>query len=515
MRMNEFKQFLRNYRFQLIVAYMIVLVSFGFMLTNHTISIDEETRLANTGTGLTWITQGRFGIVLLNLLFSPSGDYAPFLWDFLAVSLWFFSGVLSYYILFEQSGFLKNKSAALVIYCAYYATVPLVAGEILAFSMFNLQVAIAMNMTMLAFAFLLQWVLYSKRACLLWAISLLTFAVSVYQAFLCVAATMTVAYLLLAFQNGTVRPFKLLMKALPVFAASILLYSAITFLLSAFIQQGGYLADSYLGWRDERAVFYALFATVANVVRLSFGLTIRDLTIYGGLEIGFASCSLLAFSILRTIRTSTLKGKAACLALTALLFAAPFSLYLILGTHNTAGRMLLGMPIVQGLGIVMLLEELKSKRVHLAALLLAGLLLFLNARNMNTLFYYGSVAYRHDVATAHHILHDIQESGADYHQKPVIFIGKHEMDHVKMVSSGTIGQSFFAWDDGNNGRIADFYNTLGYAFMRPNRAQCSQAAELTKSMNAWPASGSILTTEEMIIVFLSPPTEQWYKVNAT
>ena len=514
MNTKEFIQFLKSRRGSLIVAYFIALAAFGFMLTNHTVSIDEELWLVKTSPDLFWVRQGRFGIALLNLILSPAGDYAPFLWDFLAVSLWFFSGVLSYYILFEQSGVLKRNGAAALIYCAYFPTVPLVAGEILAFSMFNLQVALGMNMAMLAFAFFLDWVLRGRKAGLLWAALLLAFAVSIYQAFLCVFATMTAAYMLLSVPNKGARPFKVLGKAATACAAGVLLYFLIILLLSILAPQSSYLADSYLGWRDPRGVPYALMATVANVVRYSLGLTINGLYVYGGLEISVATCCLLGFALLRIIKGKDFAKKARYLILTGLLIAAPFALYLLLGTHNTSGRMLLGMPIVQGLGIVMLLEELKSRRVRFAALLLCGLMLFLNARNMNTLYYYGSVVYRHDVLTAGQILDDIREASADYHQKTVVFVGKHEMDAVKKVSSGTIGQSFFAWDDGDNTRIANFYNTLGYAFTRPTRAQCRRAAEIAKGMDVWPAKGGILETDDLIVVSLSEPTEMWYSENA-
>jgi len=498
----------------LIVAFVITLSAFGFMLTNHTVSIDEETRLANEGTNWSWATQGRFGIALINLLISPSGDYAPFLWDFLAVVLWFFSGIISCYLLFIKDGILKNKGITILIYCAYCATVPLVAGEILSFSMFNLHVSLAMNMTMIAFALLLDYTENNRISSMIYSSLMLAAAISIYQAMLCVFTVMAAAKALLNLVSKQSGTGLLLIKATAACVVSVLAYALVNALLSLFFWQSSYLSESYLGWLDERGLIYAFAAAVGNVIRYSFGITMRGYTIYGSFAIGVSTLCLIAFCLHRMVHEPKVRAKIGYLMLTGLLVAAPFSMYLLLGTHNTSGRMLLGMPIVQGFGIVMLLNELSGRRTQCAALILAGFLLFLNARNMNMLFYSDSIRYNRDVAIASQIMTDLKNADADYHQKPVIFIGKYAADDIGLVSSGTIGQSFFSWDDGNNRRIIDFLNTLGFAFKQPSPAQCRKAADTASNMAPWPADSSIYIAEDYVAVYLSAPSELWYRVNA-
>ena len=148
-----------EHRQEILLAFMVSLVAFGVMLTCSTIGIDEEKSiLAGEGYG-PWIPQGRFGIQLFNELFTVNGRYVPFLWDFLAVCVWFFSGVTSAFTLLEEDGW-KTGRFELFIFLTYYTTLPFVVGEILSFSMFNLQVSLGMASASLAFAFTARYLKY-------------------------------------------------------------------------------------------------------------------------------------------------------------------------------------------------------------------------------------------------------------------------------------------------------------------------------------------------------------------
>ena len=43
--------------------------------------------------------------------------------------------------------------------------------------------------------------------------------------------------------------------------------------------------------------------------------------------------------------------------------------------------------------------------------------------------------------------------------------------------------------------------------------QIAAALEQTKTMNTWPQEGSIAELKDVIVVYLSEPTEKWYAVN--
>ena len=61
--------------------------------------------------------------------------------------------------------------------------------------------------------------------------------------------------------------------------------------------------------------------------------------------------------------------------------------------------------------------------------------------------------------------------------------------------------------------MEDFLQTRGYAAETADGLQLADALAQTGNMKAWPQEGSIAETEDVIIVYLSEPTEKWYAVN--
>lgn len=88
------KKYIEKNKKAVIVGMIFTFICFGFMLTNFTVSIDEETWILSQKQSVLWLQQGRFGIWLLNLLFTKGGNYAPFLWDVLAIICWNIAGVI-------------------------------------------------------------------------------------------------------------------------------------------------------------------------------------------------------------------------------------------------------------------------------------------------------------------------------------------------------------------------------------------------------------------------------------
>ena len=135
------KEYCKKYQKAILLALLFSLVCFGFMLTNFTVTLDEETWLLGNEESALWLLQGRISIWLFNLLFTQGGNYAPFLWDFCAVILWSISGIIFAYALL---GGRNEKQSHMFIFLAYYSSLPYVVGEILSFSLFNLQIGLAM-----------------------------------------------------------------------------------------------------------------------------------------------------------------------------------------------------------------------------------------------------------------------------------------------------------------------------------------------------------------------------------
>ena len=62
------KEYCKKYQKAILLALLFSLVCFGFMLTNFTVTIDEETWLLGNEESALWLLQGRISIWLFNLL---------------------------------------------------------------------------------------------------------------------------------------------------------------------------------------------------------------------------------------------------------------------------------------------------------------------------------------------------------------------------------------------------------------------------------------------------------------
>lgn len=506
------KEYCKQYQKPILLALLFSLICFGFFLTNHTIGIDEETWILENENSLLWLLQGRFGIQFLNFFLTDYGRFAPFLWDFLSVVIWYMAGVVFSFALFSRKDN-ESKIVPLFFFLAYFSSVPFVEGEIFAFSQFNLQISIGMLACSVSMLLLCGNLERKNRRAYVFAIVLLVFSFSIYQAYICVFVTVVVAYCL----TGFMRKEKNLWKKTGLFSSvcviSIILYYAINLLITFIIGSAGYLSENYIGWFEETSIWKALFLALANIVRVSFGITIYDETIYGGIVIGIITISFIIWGLSRLFAEKTWKRRGLLLFYGVSLVCAPFILYVLLGTYKTHGRMLLAIPLAGAVELWLILTYVKSVFWKQLCIIISSYLLFLNARNMNMLYYEADIVYQYDKELANQVMYDIQREGMDYHKKPVVFIGRKEMDPIPIEEAGTIGGSLFEWDDGNNYRMRDFIQTLGFELLTPNEAQINEALALSGDMEVWPEENGIIESDNVIVVYFSEPTEQWYAVN--
>lgn len=192
-------------------------------------------------------------------------------------------------------------------------------------------------------------------------------------------------------------------------------------------------------------------------------------------------------------------------------------MYILLGTQNLQGRFLLGIPLCQAyfISAALRLTQKRNKFVKKIILLGSIYILFLNARNMNILFYNASIVAEHDKVIANGLMYDIKKNGFDYTSKPIVYIGACPSDYIDIQTTDTVGHSVFQWDGGNPYRIQTFLETEGYLTLLPSADLTQQAyvTYLSADMRPWPNENSIIETENSIIVFFSEPTEQWFWIN--
>lgn len=507
------KKYIEKNKKAVIVGMIFTFICFGFMLTNFTVSIDEETWILSQKQSVLWLQQGRFGIWLLNLLFTKGGNYAPFLWDVLAIICWNIAGVIFSYSLWQENSI---EEWQLGMFLAMYSSIPLVVGEIIAFSMFNFQVCMAMLWVAIAFLYCEKYQVSRKKYQLIIACGFLMAAVAVYQAFIGVYITAVVARQMIKTADETKFSRNDLIKIgthVFVCITGVIAYAIINRVLLGIVGDPGYLTENYIGWHSgnwKKAVVMA----VANIGRVLLAISYKGEYIYGGLVIRSITIAFVLFAIILFFKRKGWKNKLQIFIFSVSLCVAPFTLYLLLATYKTRGRMLLAIPLALGVEFVILLKAVDTKKKMQVLFVVIGCwLLFLNARNMNLLYYYDSVVYTKDCEVAAQLMNRMNEQGIDYKNKPIAFIGMIKQDDLPIKVSGTIGGSFFEWDDGNGTRIRDFLLTRGYKVELADVEKLQKAMEQRAYMNVWPAENSICELDDVIVVYLSEPTGKWHQTN--
>ena len=508
------KTFICKYKKSIVAAIAFSFLCFGFMLTHFSLTIDEESWILASKNLTMWLYQGRYSIWLLELLFTHGGDYAPFLWDFLGILFWNFSGVIFSYVLFEKK---EVDEKLLFVMLAYYGSIPLVLADVLSFTMYSVWIGLAVIAVAVAFLLTIRYIENADKKKLFFSYLLLVYAFGTYQAFICVYVTAIVAACALIFldvspeasedmkesRKNLVRT--IITGALECIAA-VISYWLINFLVGVLIGKEAYL-ENYIGWKDANPLKQFVLS-LANVPRTSLGIGVP-----GAVSVCVVTVLFAIFAIYRFFKVKGLKEKLGVFFFTVALCAAPYSLYIAMVSHNTQGRMLLGIPLVVSVQVYFLWKECSKLWMRRVLAVIMIWTLFINARDMNQYFYYSSIIYDKDCDVAAQIMYDVQKLGADYRTKPIAFIGMLEKDDLDIKELGVLGGSFFSWDGGNNSRITDFLETRGYAVQRPTAEQLREALEKSETMTTWPQEGSVVELDDVIVVNLSKPTETWHTTN--
>lgn len=504
------REFVEKNRKSIILSVLFSLICFGFMLTHFTITIDEESWILSSRNVDMWLYQGRFVIWLFDILFTNGGNYAPFLWDFAGVLLWNLSGIIFAFALLGKT---EVKQWQLFIFLSYYSSLPFVLADVFSFSMYGLQIGLAAVAAAAAFYMTHRYMETGNKLMAAAVFALLIYSFGTYQAFICVYISAVAADCLFHFvwnKRGEIK--RLIVVSAVICLAAIVSYYFINFLIGQIIGTQGYLTDNYMGWTSGNPLKEFAMA-VANIGRVSFAIPYQGVYVNGAMSMRVLTAAFVLYAIWKFFKVKGAKEKLGIFVFSVLLCVAPFSLYIAIATYKTYGRMMLALPLIGAVQLYLISLEIQKRNLRYIMLAVAGYLLFINVRDMNLFFYYSSISYEKDCTTADQLMYDIQRQGMDYKGKPVVFVGMADRKENPTKELGVLGGSMFAWDDGNNTRMVDFIETRGYEIKLADSEQMKRGIEETKGMAVWPQEGSIKELDDLIVVYLSEPTETWYITN--
>lgn len=514
---DEFDSFLKYLSFNKKIVYFIVFMavfSYGFPLTQFTLSIDEEKALFAKSNLSLWSEQGRFGIALFKILFHffQTNSITA---TFLGISSLCLSGLIWAYTFSAYTpniGKPRKSDLSAIVFVALFISFPGYA-EIIGFSIMSFEVGLGWVLIAVATHLISKMILYEGSR---WygIIGILSFilSISIYQAFFTVfiCGTAAVFILFLYFNKESAYNYKnylvSILRYIFVTVICFALYKFVDTVIGQFIPSSGYISG-FLAWGEE-----PFKQIIVNLTVSTKSLWLGE-TIYGGKIIPFSLAAAILVFLLILYRSFFRNEKKNYLLILISLFGfvvSPFLMPIILGTP---------LPIRTHLALILfisfiwyLLYYTFEKKLFRYLIVLFGLFMSINqAQSVSQLFYSDFNRYQEDVKLAHQIGYQIQELNiGETPNQPVVFIGSHarkKQDNI--IKQEVLGYSFFEWDSGNPTRMMNFMKSLGYNYFAPTEEQRKLALHYSNEMPVWPYRGSVALVEDLIIVNLSENPEKY------
>ena len=535
----RFAACLKRCRYALILLFAGALLLHLPALHSTLPGIDTEGVIAGPeGMYQSWLSIGRQGLVFTKYLLG-NRSFNPFLASGLSLILLVTACAAAVWLGEELTGRtegFRGESLLAFLFGMAVLSHPIVTEQ-LYFSLQSLEIAFALLVLELCLLLAHRWALQKDRLCLLLCAFLLLLPFSSYQAMvpLFIAAAATVIFLR-SFGSPAPPVREQLFYTLRMAAAFLIGFLLNQLITALFFSSSSYLADQF-SWA-KLGFFTALRKPLAHVRDVYTGYGTYYFAEYGIL------CIVLAVFLIRHIFTASERKKGDRiwqLFLLAAVYAAPFYMSVLLGERPVV-RAQLVLPFSTAViaclcgGLLLggrtgypdkkLPPRGNSKNAshsspattllrRAGSLLLAGLILVTlwhQASVTNRLYYTDSLRAQGDYTLACQLQHDILKytEDSDYNGT-VVFLGKRDAPRNSSCIQGDVmGQSLFSWDTDaepryyySNGRIHSLFQCLGVQWKSPDPEQIQTAMEHMNSMTCYPAEGSILQYDHMVIVKLS------------
>ncbi len=496
--MSEKNNWFHDNKFLIFIALLAALLVYGVELGSFTLSIDEEVAAYEPASWKVWLSQGRWGMALL-LKLLPNFTYIPYLATLLFCSLLALSSVY-----FAKLFFREPQEAAVFVILFVASPIWLHVAE------FN-TLSWGIGIGLVACAYSVELFHREKMASSLLAFLLIGFATAVYQALLILYAMLL---LMLVIRDGyrnsgsseattSLRTgimqlvrigtsvalavgFYLLVHKIAIYIT----HTPLTY-IGTFVHVNDYLQSPVATFLAAAHKIFRLI-TGTDASYLGWGWAILILP-----WLGCVFSLRFAMSIYKKPALLTMF----ILAVSALLFLC-FSL-VILAAGSLPLRAVIGLPLLCAVSGVLGFRLLRRWPVIRIGMLAYSSLVCIWISAF--LFGLDGLARQRDEAMAAKIAAEIMQVAPEHlNVVPVVFVGKWSHEPVQGVGTVEIfGTSFFEQDGGNRFRIAMFMRLMGTTNVEtlPLSSVKPYLQEVDR-MASWPARGSVLRINNMVVVKL-------------
>ena len=482
---------LNSYNYKLLVfSFVIAVLTYGFALTNYTITIDNETPIYHN-FGLEF---GRWGQNLI--LYGLLDGHLQYFTLLLSLFLYSFAGV-------RLAKIFNLEGVSAYFFCALFVTFPQISYQVV-FAMMADIAPIGVLLSVFSIEFFIKAleskILKNKLLYFLLVTLVITFLLSIYQAFILIPPTI---YVLILLQNTFTDNFNLkteikniLLLGLLVIISTILYIISVKIIcppmddngyLASFISNGNesnnQLLDFLLLWCQNLVgnFYYGektfIIATLASIL----------------LIIGFVLNKKLIF-----IRIATL----------LIILLLPFLTSLFITSGYNPPRIYVTSNIVYAFVIVFAIDYFKVFRYNYTRISII-LICAINFYYITKLFYSSNKIFKHDLRTAEKIDEIILSKYPDFPltEKKVFFYGYFPYEYhnpLRLKNSEIFGGSFYSWDNGNNFRLINFFKVADVAdyTLLSTMEDLNKVRDSIGALPAWPNPNSIKMIDDIVVVKL-------------
>jgi hypothetical protein len=487
--------YLEENKYVIIFISLAALCAYGFELFNFNLTIDEEVAANLSGPNLAWISQGRWGMYLLNKFFLPF-TVIPFVPLFLA--LIFHLGA----ILIILTGLEINGKFEKIIIGSIGIAYPGIAYAY-TFSTLNYGIGIGLFCVALSLYFFIK----TSGLRRLIAVIPAAFAISIYQGLLPALFAVYLLYIIKVWLLPDTKKVKTLLQVFSICVMAILLYYIVQKFVVAIsrVPATGYV-DQYFDFGYLKSNSKYILSRLGSFL---FMVYTGNKAVYGQeVQILGVFMLVLSFGIFITTWKSKVNfpNKVLILIFSVFFLLLPFASGLFTSGY-LAMRFLVCLPITMS-GWVILGMNNNSRIYKSVVAILAAACLLQFAISTNHLFASSSLALERDRIIGSQLIERIenQEGVSKKSIKYLEMIGYLNNPSTELIPrSETFGASFFDWDQGNVWRVLMFLQTLGYNDLEAlPLGQRAQMVETAIAMPIWPDRGSVKVVGDIVLVKFGP-----------
>lgn len=506
--LNKIIYFIKEHKKQIVLLFVIALLTYFVKIFNYSISIDTEVNTNNaTANDLPWISTGRWTLLFIGKIVHYKGIFNPFVSNLIMIMFLTSSIVLLSYLLNKIFKDNNNINKIIIILGLVIITSPCIA-EMLNFTLMTAEIGIAMFLTILSVYSTYIVVFEHNKLFYILAVLSLMVGMGTYQAFYPLyIGVVTFIYSLELIENGKLKLKEnifSIFKILLIFIVSYGLSSIIsTMLLNHYnLTKSGYLTNQIAWGKNPLSdIFHNIKDYVQQILIAKNSVFFTKIYLF-----------ISILTIVSAIDVIQKKKSKSILILSSLFvsYASPFMLCILMGAAPV-NRTQFCLPFVTALFITLFIHLFDNKRLQYAIMFLTLCFSFSQYKTTSDLFYSDYIRYKEDVRFTQDVMNKIDMmDGLEKNREDmiIVFVGAHSPKSSASALKGeTLGYSFYEWDQGTefgaNIRINGFANTIGYRYILPTKEDVKRAREISNKLEVYPKKDSIKVIGDMIVVKLS------------